>query len=134
MSTYQELKGLKVKFLGSDTSGDRATEGEIFYNSSGPNVSAHIAVGAWSAGSNLVDNRKNGSGFGPSTAAVFAGGQAAGGGKEVKTEEYNGSGWATSGDMSTARTQLGGITAGSQTAGLIFGGNVPLGSAPHAGE
>ena len=51
MSIYQELKGLKVKFLDGETSGDRAIEGEVFYNSAGPNISAHIAVGAWSAGS-----------------------------------------------------------------------------------
>jgi len=133
MSTYQELKGLKVKFLDSDTSGDRATEGEIFYNSSGPNVSVHIATGAWSAGSNLITNRKNGSGFGPSTAAAFAGGQVTTPSQNL-TEEYNGSGWSTSGNLNTARTQLGGTTAGSQTAGLVFGGNIPPGSAPHANE
>ena len=33
MSTYQELKGLKVKYLSADTSGDRTQEGELFYNS-----------------------------------------------------------------------------------------------------
>ena len=33
MSTYESLKGLKIKYLSSDTSGDRIQEGEIFYNS-----------------------------------------------------------------------------------------------------
>ena len=51
MSTYETLKGLKVKFLGADTSGDRVQEGEIFYNSDDFGLKSHIAVGAWSAGS-----------------------------------------------------------------------------------
>ena len=38
MSTYQELKGLKVKYLSADTSGDRIQEGEVFYNSTDSNV------------------------------------------------------------------------------------------------
>ena len=50
MSTYETLKGLKVKFLGADTSGDRIQEGEIFYNSDAYQLKSHIAVGAWSAG------------------------------------------------------------------------------------
>ena len=49
MSTYQELKGLKVKYLSADTSGDRAKEGEIFYNSTSSNLASHIAVGAWAS-------------------------------------------------------------------------------------
>ena len=133
MSTYQELKGLKIKYLSSDTSGDRAIEGEVFYNSTTGKVASHIAVGAWSAGSNLITNRKNGSGFGPSTAAAFAGGQVTTPSQNL-TEEYNGFGWTTGGNLNTARTQLAGTTAGSQTAGLVFGGNVPPGSAPHANE
>ena len=38
MSTYQELKGLKIKYLSSDTSGDRVKEGEVFYNSTDFNL------------------------------------------------------------------------------------------------
>ena len=64
MSTYQELKGLKVKYLSSDTSGDRAIEGEVFYNSPSGKVASHIAAGAWSAGSNLITGQRNGAGFG----------------------------------------------------------------------
>ena len=39
------------------------------------------------------------------------------------TEEYNGSSWTNSSSMSTARFSFGG--AGTQPAGLAFGGNVP---------
>ena len=38
MSTYQELKGLKVKYLSFDTSDDRVKEGEVFYNSTDFNL------------------------------------------------------------------------------------------------
>ena len=47
MSTYQELKGLKVKYLYADTSGDRAKEGELFYNSSSGNLKAFVATQSW---------------------------------------------------------------------------------------
>ena len=46
MSTYQSLKGLKVKYLSTATTGDRATEGEIFYNSGGFAIASHIGLGA----------------------------------------------------------------------------------------
>ena len=43
-----------------------------------------------------------------------------------KTEEYNGSGWATSGDTNTPRSELGaGNYASPQTAAIIFGGKTP---------
>ena len=42
MSTYQELKGLKVKYLSSDTSGDRIKEGELFYNSTSGNLKTFV--------------------------------------------------------------------------------------------
>jgi hypothetical protein len=37
------------------------------------------------------------------------------------TEEYNGTSWATGGDLNTARNELLGVT-GTQTAALAFGG------------
>jgi len=49
MSTYETLKGLKVKFLSADTSGNRLQEGELFYNSSDFNLKSHVAVEAWSS-------------------------------------------------------------------------------------
>ena len=44
MSTYKELKGLKVKYLDSDPSGDRVIEGEVFYNSSSYQLKSFIAA------------------------------------------------------------------------------------------
>ena len=39
------------------------------------------------------------------------------------SEEYNGTSWTNGGNINTARTALGG--AGTQTAGMIFGGEAP---------
>ena len=44
MSTYQELKGLKIKYLSADTSGDRLQEGEIFYNSTSFNLPLNFST------------------------------------------------------------------------------------------
>ena len=120
MSTYQELKGLKIKYLSSDTSGDRATEGEVFYNSTSSTVASHIAAGAWAAGAPMNTGRSAGMGSGTQTAALVAGGGLPSG--STATEEYNGSGWAAGGTIGTARG--GGGSCGTQTASLIFAGTV----------
>ena len=64
MSTYQELKGLKVKYLSADTSGDRAKEGELFYNSTSGNLKTFVTTAAWHSGANLITARSNGGGAG----------------------------------------------------------------------
>ena len=68
MSTYQELKGLKVKYLSSDTSGDRIKEGELFYNSTSGNLKTFVTTAAWHSGANLITARSNGGGAGTTTA------------------------------------------------------------------
>ena len=124
MSTYEELKGLKVKYLSSDTSGDRIQEGEVFYNSSDFNLKSFVSSVAWHSSAPLITARSSLGGVGtPSAGLAFGGGP----GTSNATEEYNGSGWATSGDMSTARRELG--SAGIQTAGLAFGGENPTSNA-----
>ena len=116
MSTYQTLKGLKVKFLDSATSGDRAKEGEIFYNSSGPNIASHIAVASVSSGTSMITGR-NAMGTSTSTgASAFAAG-----GNPNDTEHYDGSGWSEGTALNTSRRYLAGC--GTLTAGLVFGGN-----------
>jgi hypothetical protein len=46
-------------------------------------------------------------------------------GRSNATEEYDGTSWAGGGDLGTARFLLAG--AGTQTAGLAFGGDAPPG-------
>ena len=117
MSTYQELKGLKVKYLSSDTSGDRLKEGEVFYNSTDFKLKVFASTAAWHSSSALNTGRSRMSGCGTNTASLGFGGYTPTTGK---TEEYNGFGWAESGDLNTARYVMGGC--GTQTAGLGFAG------------
>ena len=44
-------------------------------------------------------------------------------GYENKTEKFDGTNWTETGDLNTARSDMGG--AGSQTAAIAFGGNSP---------
>ena len=75
MSAYETLKGLKVKYLSADTSGDRLQEGELFYNSTDGGLKSHIAVGAFSAGGNMLTARRAMTGgAGTQTAGLIAGG------------------------------------------------------------
>jgi len=123
MSTYEQLKGLKVKYLSADTSGDRSVEGELFYNSSDFGLKSHIAVGAFSAGGNMLTARRAMTGgAGTQTAGLIAGGYVTA--LMNNTEEYNGNGWSSSGNLPTALYYI--SVAGTQTAGLAVGGGDPV--------
>jgi hypothetical protein len=123
MSTYQELKGLKIKYLSSDTSGDRLKEGEIFYNSTDFKLKSFISSAAWHSGGSLLTARNNGSGAGTMTAGLAVGGNFPDNMRLV--EEYNGSGWASA-TNSPYDAQLA-ASIGTQTAAATFGGISPPG-------
>ena len=128
MSTYQELKGLKVKYLSSDTSGDRAIEGEVFYNSTSGTVASHIASAAWSSTSILGTARRNGAAAAASNSAglVFAG-QLSGAAPLTDTSlEWDGSSWTEVANLNTARL-LAGFGATS-TAAIAAGGYISTGA------
>ena len=119
MSTYEELKGLKVKYLSSDTSGDRIQEGEVFYNSTDFNLKSFVSTAAAHSASSMITARRTGSSFGTQTANVAAGGWVPP--FSAKTEEYDGSGWANGEDLPAGVAwQFG---AGTLTAGLVYGGS-----------
>ena len=122
MSTYEELKGLKVKYLSSDTSGDRIQEGEIFYNSTGFALKSFVATQAFSAGTNMTTTRGQlaGSTAGTQSANFVVGGELPPGGLSDECEEYNGNGYSIGGDLGTSRRKFAG--SGTLTAGLVFGG------------
>ena len=92
MSTYQELKGLKVKYLSSDTSGDRIKEGEVFYNSTDFKLKSFVSTAAWHSSGSMSTAREAGGGAGTQTAGLYWAGHTPG--ATNKTEEYNGTGWA----------------------------------------
>ena len=60
MSTYKNLRGKRIKFFTSDLDNTEG-EGQVFYSDTDKEYKVAVVSGAWSAGSNLVNNRKNGS-------------------------------------------------------------------------
>ena len=118
MSTFKEIKGQLIKSLSSDPS--PAAAGDIWYNSTSQTLKGVVLAGAWSSGGALNTARESGaSGSEGATqnATFFAGGAAP---YLAQSEEYNGTSWSEGNDLNTARAMLAG--AGSQTAGLAFGG------------
>ena len=128
MATYEEIYGKRVKEFDSDPTLESSYEGQVWYDkSTGVLKSVTASIAAWASTGPLIEARSSGAGFGVSTAAVYAGGQQPPGPGAANTFEYNGSGWSTGGSLNTARMELGGTTAGIETAGLCFGGNTAPG-------
>ena len=115
MATYKEIHGIAVK----DESSDPTTTGEIFYNSTTDTFRSIVQSAAWSSGAPMSIAVCYRFGGGTPTATFAAGGSPSPVGG-VATEEYNGSGWATGGNIGTSRYEGG--SAGTLTAGLIYGG------------
>ena len=96
MSTYQELKGLKVKYLSTDTSGDRIKEGELFYNSTSGNLKSFVATQSWISTPSMGTGRNILGRAGTATAALAIGGYLYPNSPEVtaNAETYDGTIWA----------------------------------------
>ena len=119
MATYQDIKGLRVKYLSADPGTLRA--GDVWYNSTSGTLKGVVNIAAWSSGASMNTARRGLAGMGTQAASLGAGGYI---GPTVSynndTEEYNGSGWAIGGNIGTARDMM--AACGTQTAGLIAGG------------
>ena len=128
MSTYKEIHGKAVKTLSSDPTDDGAA-GQVWYNTTSETFKTVVNLEAWRTASTAISVMHAGQGFGSQTDAVGAGGYGPAGGFDVRntTDEYNGSGWASGGNIGTARYS--GSGCGSQTAGLIAGGTSSPGAA-----
>ena len=124
MAGYNEIRGLRVKYLSADPAG--AEDGQVWYNSTTGNLRVQgVGVASLSSASPVSTARLNAAAGGTNDASWFAGGYEPS--ASNKTEEYNGSGWSSGGNLSTARGGL--IGTGIQTAGLAMGGGP--GSAPY---
>jgi len=118
MAGYNEIKGLRVKYLSADPS--NAEDGQVWYNSTSGNLRVQgIGLESFTSSSPLNTARYFMAGAGSQTAALSFGGDASPPYTNA-SEEYNGSGWTNTSSMNTARTSLAG--AGTSTAGLGFGG------------
>ena len=98
MATYKGISGFKVQTLSADP----------------------VATAAWSAGGAMNTGRQNGAGLGSSIATWAGGGADDPLGYTANAEEYNGTSWTEVTNLPTPMTDF--ACAGTQTAGIIFGG------------
>ena len=120
MTDYKTIRGKKIKSFATDLDNEQS-EGQIFYSETDKNFKAVVATGAWHSGTNLnVPRTLAGISGGTQTATLAYAGYLGGPGNSNSTEEYNGSGWSSGGNVNTARR--GGAGVGVQTAALLCGG------------
>jgi len=121
MATYEELYGKRVKEFDSDPTLESSYEGQVWYDKSSGTLRSVVSFGAWRSGGNLTVPRSlGGISGGTQTASLAYAGYLGGPGNSNSTEEYNGTGWGSGGNVNTARR--GGAGLGIQTAALLAGG------------
>ena len=126
MTTYKEIFGKYVKNYSSDPTAD--IEGQVWYNTTSGTFKSEVLVAdAWAAGGNVNLARDVFAGSGTQTAtAVFGGRGPNDAVTGVATENYDGSAWTTSGNMSNQRRYCAGLGT-SQTAALAVSGTNQIG-------
>ena len=115
MSTFKNIQGKNIRSY--TTNAPNAKAGEMWYNRSELKLKGVVASGAWSSTSPLNTAISYAYTGGTQNAAFSAAGAP---GPKVQTEEYNGSGWSIGNNVGTARYEGG--SAGTLTAGLMYGG------------
>jgi hypothetical protein len=73
MTTYNELAGLRVNYLGSDPTLNTGNEGQVWYNSTTGTLRSLVQLKAWSGG-NMSTARFLLAGAGTQTAGLAFGG------------------------------------------------------------
>jgi len=127
MATYKGIQGYSVQKLATDPTATDSV-GQLWYNSTTYDFKISVeGAGAWASGGNLntVRTQAQGTGFGTQTATICAGGNTPAG-ITLVTESYDGTSWTNLASPSnltyTAYTRMT-AAGGTQTAGLVFGGN-----------
>ena len=130
MSEYKALKGIKIKTLSTDLSGE-AAEGQVFFSTATQFNALKTVVkqDSWASGGNMNTARERLGGNGTQTAGLVYGGNVGtppspGLILSNTSEEYNGSAWTEGNNLGTARLAIKG--AGTQTAAVGFGGGYPI--------
>mgnify|MGYP001315643138 CR=1 FL=1 len=54
MATYKEIHGVNVQYRDSDAT---AIEGDVWYNTNGPQLKAFVGRPAWSASASMINGR-----------------------------------------------------------------------------
>jgi hypothetical protein len=124
MAGYNEIRGLRVKYLSADPAG--AEDGQVWYNSTTGNLRVEGIQGtaAWASGGTYPINGTNISGAGPQTAAIAFGARIYPGpnGPSNVSNTYDGSSWTATPTINTSRYNAGSAKNGSQTAALMIAG------------
>ena len=122
MTTYRKLSGKAVRTVTTNPTDD-AAEGQIWFNSTDSKFKSVVAGEAWTTSNNLGTARYSAAAFGSQTAGVVSMGTRDLGTSTNVTEHYDGTGWSSAANYPASGTGGGG--AGTQTAGLIAGGQAP---------
>ena len=131
MTDYKTIHGRQIKAIASDPPA-AVGKGQVWYNSTSGDFKTSVKVEAWSSGGAHPTANRHGFASGTQTAALYASGYV---GPQpsppanlmlVGTFEYDGSSWTAGGDVNS-RAFIGG-SAGTQTASLKMGGNMPTGA------
>ena len=130
MTEYASIKGTRVKYLSADPTLNDAAKGQVWYNSVSNVLKSFVYFKAFASGGNIptATNGNASATSGTQTAALSFGG----GSTKPQTIEYGGFQWTTSNNLGTPRFVLKG--AGTQTAGLGFGGYRDPGGPSNATE
>ena len=99
MAAYKTLKGQSIRQVAQDPTNPLL--GEIWYNTTIGSLKGYQTISsAWASGGSSANGGSSRIGFGIQTAGIAAGGSTAPGNQTV-VEEYNGSGWANGGNLTT---------------------------------
>ena len=130
MATYEELHGKRVEVFDSDPTLDSSYEGQVWFNSTDGVNKTVVAFDSIISKPGIIRGTTNSnqmgsfSGGSADAMAVFGGNPPTSG--ATTTEEFNGSGWSSGGDMVNSLFNRSGF--GTLTAGVAFGGRVPPGT------
>jgi len=121
MTTYRNIHGRAIQSLSTDPT-ESVAEGQIWYNTSSDTFKSVVSLEAFTSSSLMGTGRYQGgwAGSAPQTASLYFAGRTAAPAVVALTEEYNGSGWSTSGNCNNAENASAGF--GTQTAAVKTGG------------
>ena len=119
MATYQNIKGLRVKYLSADPS--NIADGEVWYNTTSGTLKAQVLTEATSSANNMNTGRYAIGSAGTLTAGLAAAGDLFPAPSHAArasnaTEEYDGTSWASATDIGTGRSFF--ASCGTQTAAI----------------
>ena len=115
MADYQDIRGLRVKYLSADPT--VTVGGEVWYNSTTGTLKSRLLSQAWISAQSYTTGRTTFGSAGTQSANVIWAGRIPA--VQNITEEYNGSGWSNSGVIGTAGNAAAGF--GTQTAAVSAG-------------